>query len=63
MIASTWHARGAQWHMPTILSPDFTRLASSLRPERLSDPSTRPEGSLPVEILVLSYPVVPPAKA
>lgn len=39
-------------------------LAALLRPralERLSDPSKRPPGSVPVEMLVLSYPLSPPA--
>jgi predicted ArsR family transcriptional regulator len=29
--------------------------------ERLTDPSERPEGALPVEVLILGYPMVPPA--
>ena len=28
--------------------------------ERLTDPSTRPEGALPVELLLFTYPVAPP---
>lgn len=28
--------------------------------ERLTDPSTRPEGALPVELLMFSYPIAPP---
>lgn len=28
--------------------------------ERLTDPATRPEGSVPVEMLVFSYPIAPP---
>jgi hypothetical protein len=38
------------------------RLFSELLPlyrERLTDPSTRPEGALPVELLVFGYPIAP----
>lgn len=54
------------WVTPAELQEINQELLGLLLPryhERLSDPSTRPEGSLPVEMLVLSYPVVPPAKA
>ncbi len=42
------------------------RLKAELLPlyrERLTDPSMRPEGALPVELLVLGYPITPPSAA
>jgi len=39
------------------LNDDVLRLMMSRYQERMSDPSTRPPGSAPVEVLVLSYPM------
>jgi DNA-binding transcriptional ArsR family regulator len=43
------------------LGADLMALLRSRFPERLSDPSKRPPGSVPVEMLVASYPLSPPA--
>jgi DNA-binding transcriptional ArsR family regulator len=39
--------------LATLLIPRFS--------ERIADPSTRPAGSVPVELLLFSYPIEPPA--
>ncbi|MGH9067240.1 MAG: helix-turn-helix domain-containing protein [Acidimicrobiales bacterium] len=45
------------------LSAELTALLLPRFRERLTDRSARPEGALPVELLVLSYPFHPPAPA
>jgi DNA-binding transcriptional ArsR family regulator len=42
------------------LSEDLLALLRSKFPERNTDPSLRPPGSVPVEMLVLAYPLSPP---
>lgn len=42
------------------LNEELTVLLLPRFRERLTDPRTRPEGSVPVELLVFSYPIAPP---
>lgn len=44
------------------LTEDLVALVGSRYHERLTDPAQRPPGAIPVETLVLSYPVEPPAE-
>jgi DNA-binding transcriptional ArsR family regulator len=51
------------WMTPeelTELNEDLLALLTTRFPERRSDPSARPEGALPVEILTYDYPLSPP---
>jgi DNA-binding transcriptional ArsR family regulator len=51
------------WVTPGELTDLNRKLADMLIPrasERLADPDTRPPGALPVELLLLTYPVAPP---
>jgi DNA-binding transcriptional ArsR family regulator len=41
-------------------SAEMAELFQSRFPERLTDPSQRPSGALPVEMLLFSFPVAPP---
>lgn len=43
------------------LSNRLTDELVDLHRDRLTDPSQRPEGALPVEVLILGYPMTPPA--
>ncbi len=55
----------AYWMTPEELRALNDELLALLLPrfrERLTDPSTRPPGALPVEVLVLSFPFVPPSQ-
>jgi DNA-binding transcriptional ArsR family regulator len=42
------------------LGSEIVEMMQSRFPERLTDPSQRPPGALPVEMLVVSFPVAPP---
>lgn len=42
------------------LNEELTALLLARFRERLTDPATRPEGSVPVEMLLFSYPIAPP---
>jgi predicted ArsR family transcriptional regulator len=42
------------------LSAEMSEMLLRRFHDRISDPSTRPEGSVPIELLVMSYPVEPP---
>ena len=63
-----WRGAAGESEFITYLTPDelqalnrdLQRLLFDRFPERLADRSARPEGSLPVELLVFSYPVQPP---
>ena len=43
------------------LNADLAALLSDRFVERLKDPAQRPQGSVPVEVLLFSYPLRPPA--
>jgi hypothetical protein len=43
------------------LKEDFSAMLMPLFLERLADPSKRPAGSVPVELLLFSYPIALPA--
>ncbi|HEX6933267.1 MAG TPA: helix-turn-helix domain-containing protein [Streptosporangiaceae bacterium] len=52
------------WFTPDELEELNRELAAMLIPrarDRLTDPGTRPAGALPVELLLFTYPVAPPA--
>lgn len=54
------------WMTAAELDALAERLKAELLPlyrERLADPSKRPEGAVPVELLVLGYPIAPPSAA
>ena len=42
------------------LNEELTALLLPRFRERLTDPTTRPEGAVPVELLLFSYPIAPP---
>jgi DNA-binding transcriptional ArsR family regulator len=44
------------------LNADLAALLADRFVERLKDPAHRPEGSVPVEVLLFSYPLRPPAR-
>lgn len=68
MYSSRWRkAAGDSEHLFWVTAEELEalneELLSLLFPryrERLSDPSTRPEGALPVELLMFMYPIAPP---
>jgi DNA-binding transcriptional ArsR family regulator len=45
------------------LNADLAALLADRFVDRLKDPAQRPEGSVPVELLLFSYPLRPPAEA
>jgi DNA-binding transcriptional ArsR family regulator len=44
------------------LNEELSTLLLPLHRERLTDPTTRPPGSVPVELLLFAYPIAPPAQ-
>jgi DNA-binding transcriptional ArsR family regulator len=60
---ATTHSQSVHWLTPDELkemNEELLQIVMTRFQDRRSDPSRRPEGSLPVETLIFNYPVSPP---